>query len=98
VERIKASRTKHPKFEDAEALLNKLSDLIGEAVGSAPSQEQLRDLEKEGKRRYEALIPPGFRDAKKAGIEAYGDYFIWQEALDKAKEVQKPMIMITDDV
>ncbi|WP_256809155.1 PIN-like domain-containing protein [Bradyrhizobium sp. Bra64] len=35
---------------------------------------------------------------KKEGSEAYGDYFIWKEALDKAKEVQKPVVIITDDV
>jgi hypothetical protein len=98
LERIEVSKTKHPKFEDAEAVLHKLSDLIGDAVGPIPSAQQLADLEKEGKRRYESLIPPGFRDAKKDGADAYGDYFIWQEALDKAKEVQKPIIMITDDV
>lgn len=98
LERIQASKVKHPKFEDAQAVLHKLSDLIGDAVGDAPTDQKFTDLVKEGKRRYEASIPPGFRDAKKDGADAYGDYFIWQEALDKAKETNKPIVMITDDV
>ncbi len=98
LDRIQASKVKHPTFEDAKAVFEKLSDLIGDDVGQAPTDQQLSDLVKEGKRRYEASIPPGLRDAKKDGIDAYGDYFIWQEALDKAKEANKPIVIITDDV
>jgi hypothetical protein len=96
--RIEASKAQHPRFEDAEAVLNKLSALIGDDVGSAPSEEQFAELVKEGKRRFEASIPPGLRDAKKDGSDAYGDYFIWREALEKAKETNKPILIITDDV
>lgn len=97
-ERIQASKQKHPTFDDAKAVFEKLSDLVGEAVGQSPTDQQLADLMKEGKRRYEAFIPPGFRDGKKEGADVYGDYFIWQEALDKAKTASMPIIIITDDV
>ncbi|MGJ4929736.1 PIN-like domain-containing protein [Bradyrhizobium sp. HKCCYLS2038] len=98
VDRIEASRAKHPKLEDAYAVLNKLSDLVGDSVGVGPSDEQFAKLVEEGRRRFEKSIPPGLRDNKKEGGDAYGDYFIWKEALDRAKNQQKPIIIITDDV
>lgn len=98
LDRIQASKDAHPTFEDATAVFERLSDIIGDAVGQAPTHQQRADLVKEGKKRHEASIPPGFRDASKGGIDAFGDYFIWQEVLEKAKVDKKPVVIITDDV
>lgn len=96
--RIEQSKARHPKLEDAERILNKLSDLIGDAVGERPSDDTIGALVAEAKRRNEALIPPGFRDQDKKGLDAFGDFFIWREVLDKAQAEQKPVILVTDDV
>lgn len=51
-------------------------------------------------RRYQESIPPGFKDNKKEdeGVSKYGDYFIWEETLRYAKESNKSIIFVTDDV
>ena len=51
-------------------------------------------------KRYQESIPPGFKDKKKEneGISKYGDYFIWEEALRYAKETNKPIVFVTDDL
>ena len=54
---------------------------------------------KEGQKRYENGVPPGYRDAKnKEGVDKYGDFLIWNEIFEKAKAVEKPIIVVTDDV
>lgn len=52
-----------------------------------------------GDKRYLEKVPPGFKDTKKnKGLSKYGDYFIWEETLRYAKENNKPIIFVTDDM
>lgn len=53
----------------------------------------------EGEKRYKKEIPPGFNDSKsKDGIRKYSDLIIWKEVIKFAKEQQKNIIFVTDDV
>ncbi|MCA4157883.1 PIN-like domain-containing protein [Priestia megaterium] len=53
----------------------------------------------EGKKRYDKKIPPGYKDAKnKDGIRKYSDLILWKESIQFAKEKQKNIIFVTDDV
>jgi hypothetical protein len=95
--RLLRSKAKHPSRQEAETIFHQVSELIGDAVGQRPSANEIQKIEKEGDSRYAASIPPGYRDAKKEGLDKYGDLLIWKEALEKAKIENKPIVIITDD-
>jgi len=97
--RLSTSQSKHPSRKEAEQVFIQVSELVGDAIGERPSDTELDEMVKDGEARFAAAIPPGYRDAKtKEGQDKYGDYFIWKEALDRAKETGKPIVIITDDV
>lgn len=56
------------------------------------------ELGKKARERYEDSIPPGYEDYEKPGLQKYGDYFIWNQILDYAKESDKDIIFICDDI
>ena len=80
---------------------NQLSELFQNKVGNPLSQSELNEIYKEGKIRYEAEIPPGFRDGNKDKGEnlyrKFGDLIIWNELILKAKFENKSVIFVTDD-
>ena len=93
-------------------LLDKIESLFSGHVGDPPkSQDDLDQTYKEAEKRFELLIPPGFKDAGKGAVEPdehihrgiiykrkYGDYLIWQQLLDYVKTSNpKSIIFITDD-
>ncbi len=68
-------------------------------LGSAPSTTNLEDLYKEAKERFNLKIPPGYEDLKtKKEPEAYGDFIGWRQLMDIAKEINKDMILVIDDI
>lgn len=61
-------------------------------------------LYEEAEKRYKDEIPPGYKDqAKLKGGKssdrraAYGDYLLWQQTIDHAKEKRTHVILVTDD-
>ena len=63
------------------------------------SIDEIYEYCKEGEKRYKKQIPPGYKDAKdKNGVEAYGDLFIWKEAIVYCLENKLDLIFVTDDV
>lgn len=54
---------------------------------------------KEEELRYKYCIPPGYEDGKnKAGVDKYGDLFVWKEILEIGKENRdKYIVFITND-
>ena len=97
--RLRENKQKHPPRSEAESIFRRISDLIGDSVGTRPPTEEIDALVKEAERRYERLIPPGYKDAKtKDGIEKFGDFLIWTEIIAKAKQDKKPVVVITDDI
>ncbi|WP_102692356.1 PIN-like domain-containing protein [Rummeliibacillus pycnus] len=84
------------------------SDKVEELVKELESNNQImndftRDeiytICEEGKKRYKASTPPGYGDAKdKDGIQKYSDLILWKEVIRYAKERQKNIIFVTDDV
>ncbi|MEB5748682.1 PIN-like domain-containing protein [Leclercia adecarboxylata] len=98
------------RVEDADFLAkhdtvrDRISDFIGQRIGSAPDQAKIDTLQSEGKRRYALQIPPGFEDAKEKkettftynGItyeRQYGDWFIWNEVLEYAAANNKKCVI-----
>lgn len=67
--------------------------------GKPYSYEEMLKIIKEGRFRYENEIPPGYKDEKdKIGFQMYGDLLLWFQIIDYAKEEQKPIIFVTNDV
>jgi predicted nucleic acid-binding protein len=86
------------KDEDVEEILELTLNLIGEHVGSPYSEEQLREIYKEGDNRYSEKIPPGFEDRKtKLGNSQYGDLIVWKQILDYSRALGKSIIFVTQE-
>ena len=74
-------------------------------VGPPYAAERVKEIYKEGEERYARSIPPGYEDARKdkePGSQAdvgrrFGDLLLWYQALEQAKETQRPMVLVTDD-
>ncbi|UYO39172.1 DUF4935 domain-containing protein [Rhodopseudomonas palustris] len=97
-ERLAKAKASHPSHTEAHTVFCEISDLIGESVGRRPSQDEISKIQQEGEKRYAALIPPGYRDAKKDGANKFGDLLVWKEILEKAKTEGRPIVMISDDI
>ena len=89
-----------------------LEELFDGKVGREPrNQSDLDAIYKAGEERYLSKTPPGFRDRDKGerlqdeysngGLRykpLYGDYLLWTQILDYAKEESlKSVIFVTDD-
>lgn len=82
-------------------ILEHLLGLFEGRTGQPYSEDRLKELFEEGKERYAKQVPPGYKDAMKAKENAdcnqYGDYIIWREILDYAKENQSDIVYVTSD-
>lgn len=97
--RIDAAKAKHPT-DDLPKVVDRLNGLLEGKVGQKWSSDELSKVKKEGEVRYAKQVPPGYLDAKKTGDEyrKFGDLIIWRDMMAKAKEAERPVIFITDDV
>lgn len=75
---------------------NRMADILDSKVLDPFTEEELRVFERNGKERYEAKIPPGWKDSSK-DTNRYGDYFNWEEILRLAEREKKSIIFITND-
>lgn len=70
-------------------------------IGREFSFNEIIEITKEGKHRYEFKIPPGYGDfynKEKIGTQIFGDLIIWKQILEYSKERGKPIIFITNDI
>ncbi|MEJ6122441.1 PIN-like domain-containing protein [Vibrio sp. 2-Bac 85] len=103
---------KQPCVRSHDIIRSAINDIFENKVGARPdSQEWLDNLYKEGEKRYENCIPPGFKDAVKgkapdntfdydelAYQRQFGDLILWKQLIIKAKEDSiKSVIFVTDD-
>ncbi|MFF1470098.1 PIN domain-containing protein [Streptomyces mirabilis] len=78
-------------------ILERLSILFDGKVGvGIPESEQAEQV-KEAVRRGKDSTPPGYIDIQKKGEEGVGDYLIWKEMLEHAKEGKKNVLFISTD-
>ncbi|MCO5070622.1 MAG: PIN domain-containing protein [Rhizobiaceae bacterium] len=87
----------HPSRKEAESMLESVTTLFKERVGKGYSEADRARYVTEAANRNRDKIPPGFADGKKddGGV---GDYLIWSQMMDKARETKRPIIFITEDV
>jgi len=83
----------------ANPIKEKLSELLKGKIGEAFNEDQLIKIYEEGQKRYEKNIPPGYCDAKdKKGNEKYGDFVFWKQILEKVKQIDTAIILVTGDI
>ncbi len=90
-------------------IMNQITSLLENKIGDAYSQIELDNLFKDGLRRFENKIPPGYKDVKEKenrktvnnGLiyeDKFGDLIFWRQILDiSKKESTKSVILVTDD-
>lgn len=96
-EELSDTKKNHPQLIRDDPVRDEITKIFDGKVGPAYSEEQLREIYAEGKRRYEKQIPPGFKDDSKEDDLRYGDLVVWKQLIDKAREAKKPLIFVTDD-
>lgn len=95
---------------DLVEIQNKVIRLIGNNIGVPFTPEKLEELYAIGDVRYQAKVPPGYKDLNEKkgettlhnGItykDEFGDFIYWRQILDKASEEVsiKSIILVTDD-
>lgn len=94
---LNTHKQNHPNMTDGDELRDTITQLFEGKVGPSYSPEKLGEIYKEGKKRYERHIPPGYEDKKKDGVREYGDLVLWFQIIEKAESTKKSIIFITDD-
>jgi len=96
-QRIEDSRNEHPNYLEEDPILDDICDLFAGEVGSTFEVNELSIALKEAKRRQDNNIPPGYKDSSKEGDKPYGDYLMWRQMLDYAKEKNVKMVFVTSE-
>lgn len=76
---------------------DKITELYAGRVGQPYEKERLEEIYSEGETRYEAKLPPGYKDASKKIPDRYGDLVLWFQVLDKAEKDQSAVIFVSED-
>jgi hypothetical protein len=96
---VKRTGEEHPDLVTGEdQIIKRLVEILDGKVGERPSPDARKEAEKWATTRIDQMVPPGFADKKKEGDRKLGDALIWKEVLDEARQTQRPIIFITDDV
>jgi len=78
-----------------EAIERRISELLEGKIGRPYCVKRLREVYEEWKMRHDEHRPLCHEENK--GVAKYGDFVIWSQLIDKAKEAAKPIIFITND-
>ena len=93
---------KHPDYLENDPVWEKLSFFLEGKVGDDFSKDELEKIYREGKKRYDEKVPPGYMDMKEKQNEGnrslYGDIIVWKQVIEKAKTIDSSIILITDDL
>jgi predicted nucleic acid-binding protein len=85
----------------SDSVLSTILKLFNGKAGEEYSHVKTKELIKEGEERYKKNIPSGYKDAKKANNDcdnnAYGDFFVWNQIINYAKNSNKDIIFVTAD-
>lgn len=82
--------------DKSDKVFERLDDLLGDRIGHAMSPAQLAEAQAEALRRVGLEIPPGYEDAGK--VNPSGDYLVFRQVMDHAREHKLPVVLVTDDV
>lgn len=94
---ISEAKDSYPKFLQNDPILEELIEIFEGAVGEDFSEEEKPKITSEAQRRKENKIPPGYLDNDKDNDRPYGDYYLWLQVMNYAKEKQKPIVFVTSE-
>jgi hypothetical protein len=95
---VQESIKKYCDYLKDDPIYNRITELFENRITEPFSIEKLEAIYKEGEERYKLKIPPGFEDEKtKEGNRKFGDLILWKQVIEKAKELNKDVILITDE-
>jgi len=97
-EELNDRQEKLEKLIQEDPILERLTKVFDGKVGDSYSEEGLEEVFREGARRYEEKIPPGYEDTKKEPKgRKFGDLILWKQTIDKARIDKRPIVFITGD-
>ena len=73
-----------------------ITQLFHDHIGTPFTDDELKELKAEGKRRFAQKRPPGYRDHEKDENQ-YGDLIIWKEMIRQSKTANKPLVFVTEE-
>ncbi len=86
--------TYSPKLD---GIWSEIINIMEGRVGERLTDERMEEVRKEGPKRYTSEVPPGYEDINKPGERKYGDLILWFQMIDKARDSQNPILLVTDD-
>ncbi|CZV49073.1 PIN-like domain-containing protein [Enterobacter hormaechei] len=106
---IHSRRNRIDFINNHDELRDVIDELTSGCIGEEPSQKFIDEVNKIGSVRYKYMTGPGYADAKDKQNERfsfnginydaqYGDLYIWQQIIDKAKKMKcKHVVYVTND-
>lgn len=99
LEQVKNAKKDVENVEQNDDVLDALIKYF--TVGEDFTFDEILNITKEGKHRFEFKIPPGYGDLykkEKKGTQIFADLIIWKQILIYAKEIKRPIVFITNDI
>jgi hypothetical protein len=103
IEVVETTRPRHPTGGlTRDELLADPTRMAVEAIfdgraGRAYTDDEYSAAVAEARARLTAQRPPGYLDKDKPEPDRYGDYLFWRQAVDRARHLRVPLIVLTDD-
>ncbi|MFF2787599.1 PIN domain-containing protein [Streptomyces sp. NPDC058049] len=104
-EKVNAELSRHAESFDLtiekvvndDPVLAALAEILDQKTGFGFDDEESLRLQESYAERAQAERPPGYKDVNKKE-NAHGDYFVWEQILRRVEEVNKPVLLVTNDV
>ncbi|MDX9987979.1 PIN-like domain-containing protein [Thiothrix unzii] len=105
IHELEKSKLVHTTRISNDEIKDSIASIFEVSVGLPYEKERLDKLIIEGEDRYKQKVPPGFKDGSKSGdsdvfsekCRKYGDLIVWTQVIDKAIEIKKGVVFVTDD-
>ncbi|RSK38132.1 PIN domain-containing protein [Mangrovimonas spongiae] len=95
---VEDSITKYCDYLKEDPIYKDLGSLFENRITEAFEEKELSKIYEEGEERFKNKVPPGYEDEKnKSGNRKYGDLVLWKQVMAKAKELGKPVLLVTDE-
>ena len=94
---ISAATKSYPAQISEDPILEALEGILEGRVGLPFSNVDLVTLYLEADKRYEADIPPGYKDKVKPKPDRYGDYLLWKQILAYFSGKGCAAVFVTDE-
>lgn len=100
--------SKQSDVNDADPIKAVVIEIFKGKIGEGFTRKELEEIYKDGEKRYEKSVPPGFKDKSKQGsylvedrefLRKFGDLLLWKEIIRKAKsDGIESIVLVSGDV